>query len=373
MNFIISSSILSKNLQTLSNVIGTNNSLPILNNFLFEIKEGDLYISASDLETTICIKLEIDSKSENSSIAISSKLLLEMIKSFADQPLTFKLNKTENLLEIISSYGKYELAYLNGNDFPKPINLFETNTISIPSKIITNAIQNTSFACNSDDMRPILNGMLFQLTSSGVIFVGTDAHKLVKYQRTDIKSEKESEFIIPKKTLTILKNTLSNVDDSIQIDYNENNAKFRFSNIVLICRLIEGKYPDYEAVIPKENPNVLTIKREEILGSIKRVSIFSNKTTHQVQLKITGLNLKITAEDIDYSNKAEETFNCQYTGDDIEIGFNSRFFAEILTNLQSNKITLNMSLPDKAGVIIPEQNNENEHILMLLMPVLINE
>jgi DNA polymerase-3 subunit beta len=218
-----------------------------------------------------------------------------------------------------------------------------------------------------------MSGVFFQFAKDGLTFVATDAHKLVKYSRTDVSATNEAEFIMPKKPLTLLKGILAGSDSDVTVEYNESNARFTFDNVELICRLIDGKYPNYEAVIPKENPNKLTIDRSQFLNSVKRVSIFSNKTTHQVRLKIAGSELNISAEDIDYSNKAEERLTCAYQGDDMQIGFNSRFLSEMLNNLNANEVQLEMSLPNRAGILTPVDGlDEGELVTMLVMPVMLN-
>jgi len=222
-------------------------------------------------------------------------------------------------------------------------------------------------------IRPVMSGVFFQFSPESLTFVATDAHKLVKYTRTDVKAPEVAEFIMPKKPLNLLKGMLATADSDVLVEYNDSNAKFSFEDIELVCRLIDGKYPNYEAVIPKENPNKLNIERSQFLSSVRRVSIFSNKTTHQIRLKIAGAELKISAEDIDYSNKAEERLTCDYQGDDMEIGFNSRFFVEMLNNLESSDVQLEMSLPNRAGILTPIDGvEEGEHVTMLVMPVMLN-
>ena len=216
-----------------------------------------------------------------------------------------------------------------------------------------------------------MSGVFCQFSPENIIFVATDAHKLVRYTRTDSQASGSSSFILPKKPLNLLKTNLKG-DEEVQLDYNDSNAVFTFNDVVLICRLIDGKYPNYEAVIPKENPNVLTIDRVQFLSSIKRVSIFANKTTHQIKLKLAGSELALSAEDIDFANEANERLTCNYSGEDLEIGFNSRFVMEMLNNLESTEVRLEMSAPNRAGLLMPAVSNENEDILMLVMPVMLN-
>jgi DNA polymerase-3 subunit beta len=315
--------------------------------------------------------LEVESESEGS-VAIPAKLLLETLKTFPEQPLTFVI-EDNNTIEISSNHGKYALAYASADEFPKAISLDNASTTVISADILATAISKTIFAAGNDDLRPVMSGVFFQFSTESLTFVATDAHKLVKYSRTDVNADETAEFIMPKKPLNLLKGILAGSDDTVSIEYNDSNAKFSFENSVLICRLIDGKYPNYEAVIPKENPNHLTISRNQFLNSVRRVSIFSNKTTHQIRLKIAGAELNISAEDIDYSNKAEERLTCDYQGDDMQIGFNSRFLSEMLSNLNADDVQLEMSMPNRAGILTPIDGlDEGETVTMLVMPVMLN-
>lgn len=371
MKFIVSSNQLLKQLQVLGGVINTSNTLPILDNFLFELNQDRLTITASDLETTMSSSITVESDTTGS-IAVPARLLLDTLKTFPEQPLTFTAEN--NSIEISANNGKYSLAYLSGADFPKAVHLKDPNNTVIMGDTLATAINATLFASGNDDLRPVMSGVFFQFSNEGLTFVATDAHKLVKHTRTDVKASSTAEFIMPKKALQILKGILQGSEENITVEYNESNAQFSFANTSLSCRLIEGKYPNYEAVIPKENPNVLTINRETLLNSLRRVSIFSNKTTHQIRLKIAGAELNISAEDFDFSNKAEERLSCSYNGDDMQIGFNSRFLIEMLNTLGAEEISLAMSLPNRAGIITPlDDIEEGEHITMLVMPVMLND
>ncbi|MFP9113211.1 DNA polymerase III subunit beta [Flavobacterium sp. RHBU_3] len=371
MKFIVSSTYLLKQLQVLNGVINSNNTLPILDNFLFELNGTELKVSASDLETTMTSTLEIDSDSVGS-VAVPAKLLLETLKTFPEQPLTFTV-EDNNTVEISSNSGKYALAYAAGDEFPKAVSLEDPSSTIVPAEVLATAVSKTIFAAGNDDLRPVMSGVFFQFSPQGLTFVATDAHKLVKYARTDVKASQVADFIMPKKPLNILKGILATSNSDVTIEYNDSNATFSFDNYVLTCRLIDGKYPNYEAVIPKENPNKLLISRSQFFSSVRRVAIFSNKTTHQIRLKIAGTELNISAEDIDYSNKAEERLTCDYQGDDMQIGFNSRFLTEMLTNLQSDEIQLEMSLPNRAGILTPVDGlDEGETVTMLVMPVMLN-
>ena len=373
MKFIVSSSLLYKEIQVLGGIINSSNTLPILDNFLFEINNNILVLSSSDLESTMTSQIEIESTSTDK-IAISAKLLTDILKTFSEQPLTF-IKTDNNTIEISASNGKYSLAYLNGDEFPKQVEILDAHETVINGSDLGNAINSTIFASGTDDLRPVMSGVFFQFNSESLKFVATDANKLVKFETTEYTASEVSEFIMPKKPLQILKGILQTVDSDLTIQHNDSNAKFIFDKSSITCRLIDGKFPNYEAVIPKDNPNVLTIDRQLFLNSARRVSIFSNKTTNQVRLKLAGSLLNISAEDFDFSNKADENLECQYSGDDIQIGFNSKFLIEMLNNLDSDMITLSMSHPNRAGIIRPliESGESKESITMLVMPVMLND
>ena len=370
MKFIISSQALLKQLQSIAGVLNSSNTLPILDNFLFEIKDQVLTVSCSDLESTMTATLEIDAKSEGS-VAIPAKILLDILKTFPDHPLTFSIDDKMSV-EIASDYGKYKLSGFAGDEFPKSPVIEAPSTVEISAFILQRAIEKTIFASGNDDLRPVMSGIFIQLSENDVTFVATDAHKLVRYRRTDISTKTPSSFIVPKKPMNLLKGLLSSYDGNISIQYNESNASFTYDNTVLTCRLIDGKYPNYEAVIPNENPNRLTVDRNSFSQSIKRVSIFANKTTHQVRLKINGSELNVSAEDIDFSNEANERLTCSYKGEAIEIGFNSRFLNEMLNNMDTEHVVFELSAPNRAGILIPENNDDGEDVLMLVMPVMLN-
>ena len=371
MKFIVNSTALLRELQKLNGVISSNNTLPILDNFLFDINSNNMTIIASDLETTmmstISVEADVDSK-----ITIPARILIDTLKTFSNQPLTFIVNTETFGIEMSSEMGNYKLAGQNANEFPKTPKLNSSSSTTIKGDILANAINKTLFASGNDELRPVMSGMFCELSTEQITFVATDAHKLVKHTRTDISSDKTASFILPKKPLTILKNNISD-DADIKLEFNDTNALFTFNNITIICRLIDGKYPNYEAVIPKENPNKLTIDTASLLSSIKRVSIYANKTTHQIRLKIAGSELQITSEDLDFANKAEERLSCQYEGTDMEIGFNSKFVIDMLNNIGAEQISLEMSAPNRAGIILPLDGlEEGENTLMLVMPVMLN-
>lgn len=372
MKFVISSSVLLKNLQAISGAQSSNATLPILENFLFDFKDKKLAITATDLETTMTASVALEMMDGELKIALPAKLLMDTLKTFPDQPLTFDIKKNFGV-EIISQSGKYKLAGQDGKEFPEIPVLDKVSSVEIDSISLANAIHKTIFATGNDELRRIMTGVLLELNESEVTFVATDAHKLVRHKRNDVKSKKSAQLVLPKKPLNLLKNALSGIETKVKLEYNEANAVFKFDNYTLTCRLIDGKYPNYDAVIPKENPFKLTVDRTNLLNSIKRVSIFSNKTTHQVRLKISGSELSISAEDIDFQNEANERLTCQYNGDDMEIGFNSRFLVEMLQNVNTENINIEMSGPNRAGIIMPAEKVDNdEELLMLVMPVMLN-
>ena len=372
MRFIVSSSYLFKKLQTIGGVINSNNTMPILDNFLFELFKNKLVVSASDLETTIKGVIEVESDSEGS-IAVPYKFLVDTLKMLPEQAITFIVNDNKTA-QIRTNNAEYSFAYYDAAEFPSIVDIPDPNKVSIMGDVLATAIQTTIFATGNDDLRPIMNGVFFDFSENGLTFAATDAHKLVKYERKDIVSPHKTEFVMPKKPLNLLKGILAGSETDVTIEYNESNAKFSFDDMEYVCRLIDGKYPNYEAVIPKENPNKLVINRLLLLGSTKRVSIFSNKSTHQVRLKIVGNSIQIFAEDIEYSNKATETIPCSYEGDDMEIGFNAKFFIEMMNNLSSDEVMLEMSYPNRPGILTPADGlDEGEKVYVLVMPTMLGD
>lgn len=374
MKFIITSLKLLRSLQALSGVLNSSNTLPILDDFLFRLEENELFITASDLETTMIITVKPDLVDGKGEVAIPARILLETMKTFPDIPITFEINNATFAVEINAGEGKFKLAGHRSDEFPKIPILTETIKTEILGDILVNAFEKTIFATGNDELRPAMMGVLCEMKHDHLTFVATDAHKLVRYRRLDIQSDEQASFILPKKPINQLKNILSSKrDEMVTLEFNQKNAVFQFDNIKLVCRLIEGRYPNYEAVIPADNPNKLTIDRASLFSSLRRVAIFANQSTHQVRFKIAGQELFLSAEDLDYYNEAKERLSCSYDGDDMEIGFNSRFFQEMLSNLNHAEIRLEMSAPNRAGILFPVDNdNINEDILMLVMPVMLN-
>ncbi len=374
MKFIVSSAALLKELNNINGVITTNPVVPILENFLFEIEDGTLVITASDLQTSMITELEVEAK-DSGSIAVPAKILLETLKNLPEQPVTFSIDEETYSIEISSDNGRYKLAGENSTDFPKIPEVSDGYNVDISTDALSSAISNSIFATSNDELRPAMTGVFINLSPTNTTFVATDGHRLIRYRRVDVATEGDQEhsIIIPRKALNLLNSTLPGENTNVSIEFNMANAFFHFNNIKMICRLIDERYPDYENVIPVENDNHMSIGRLEFLNSLKRISIYANKTTNQVRLKITGSELQISAEDLDFSNEANERLSCEHEGEDIEIGFNARFMMEMLNNLGSKEITLQLSEPNRAGLIVPKDQADNEDILMLVMPVMLND
>ncbi|HNP96977.1 MAG TPA: DNA polymerase III subunit beta [Cyclobacteriaceae bacterium] len=372
MKFIVNSSYLLKQLSNINGVITTNPVVPILENFLFEIEKNTLTVTASDLQTSMITEINVESK-EKGSIAVPARILLDTLKNLPDQPVTFSIDESTYSVEISSDNGRYKLSGENATDFPKVPSVSNDFSAVISSDVLARAVNNTIFATSNDELRPAMTGVYVNLGEKNTTFVATDGHRLVRYRRTDIKSDNGNAIIIPRKALNLLKATLPTENTEVSIDFNMSNAFFKFGSIRMICRLIDERFPDYENVIPSQNPIKMTISRTDLLGSLKRIAIYANKTTHQVRLKITGSELQVSAEDLDFSNEANERLSCEHEGEDIEIGFNAKFLIEMLSNLDTDQIKLNMSAPNKAGVILPAEKDKEEDILMLVMPVMLNQ
>ena len=374
MKFIVSSLKLLKSLQALSGVIGSKNTLPILDDFLFHLDENQLKITSSDLDVTMTVTLVPERVEGTGEVTIPARLLLEIMKNFPDVPITVSVDNNTLAVELVAGEGRYKLAGHKSDEFPQLPVMNDTSVWEIPADVLARGFEKTVFATGMDEIRPIMSGVLMEMTDNFLTFVATDAHKLVRYRRMDVKSDVVASFIMPKKPINQLKSILSTLaDEPVRIEFNNTNASFVFGDYQLICRLIEGRYPNYDAVIPKQNPNHLTIDRQTFLSAIRRVAVFSSKATHQVRFRIAGQELMLTAEDIDFYNEAKERLSCSYEGDDMEIGFNSRFLQEMLSNFDSETIKIDMSAPNRAGIITPVDNeNEAEDLLMLLMPVMLN-
>lgn len=377
MKFIINSQLFAKNLQALSGVLTTNNNVPIISCFHFNLEDKLLTVKATDLETTVTTTIELEeAETDNlSQIAVPAKKLIDIMKSVSDEPITFTVDESTLSVELKSREGQYRLAGQNPESFPEMQPKGETNSVTISASALVNAITKTSFAASTDDMHQQMSGIYCELTPEHTTFVATDAHKLVRYRRLDVVADEAKSFIFSKKPINLVKNILSaNKEEcEITIEYNNTNVFFSFENMFVACRLVDGKYPDYERAIPKENPYRLILDRASFLNSLRRVSIFANETTHQVRIKTGGNEVIITAEDVDYSNDARERLACEYEGEPMEIGFNARFLLEMISNLDSENIVMQLSHPSRAGIITPVVDDENnkEDILMLVMPVML--
>lgn len=371
MKFSVSSSDLLKQLQIAGGAIGSNPVLPILEDFLFTIQDNKLLIAATDLETSISTELDVMSDSDGS-IAVPAKILMDTLKALPQQPITFSVNEDNFSIEITSAYGKYKLAGENSDDFPS-IPQSEADTfITIPSHTLAQGINKTLFATSNDELRPAMTGVYFQVDNDKLTFVATDAHKLVRYSFTDVKSAEATSFIVPKKALNLLKNALPQ-NDEVRISYNKSNAFFNFPNVNLVCRLIDARYPDYNAVIPIDNPNKVTVVRTDFQNSLKRIAIYANKTTNQVVLNINDKSLTISAQDLDFSNEATEQLACSYDGTGtMTIGFNAKFLVEMLGVMEGDDIQIELSTPTRAGIMRPVEPIAGEDILMLVMPVMLS-
>lgn len=369
MKFSVSSTELLKHLQLAGGAIGNNAVLPILEDFLFTISNNQLTIAASDLETSIITTIEVMADSDGS-VAVPAKILLETLKALPQQPITFTVDSDNFGIQITSAYGKYRLAGENGEDFPQIPEPNEVDHTSVSGKILLRGITKTLFATSTDELRQAMTGVYFQVDFNKLIIVATDAHKLVKYTYHDINSDVSTSFIVPKKSLNLLKNALP-ADEDIKLSFNKANAFFSFGNTKLVCRLIDARYPDYNAVIPVDNPNLLTVARHDFANSLKRIVIYANKTTNQFAMNVSDGSLTLSAQDLDFSNEAMEQLTCSYEGDPLTIGFNAKFLIEMLTVLESEEVKIEMSSSTRAGILSPTEKDENEDILMLVMPVML--
>ncbi len=371
MKFLVASNVLLKQISAINGVVASNPIIPILENILVELTGDRLTLTASDLQTVMTTTLDVEGF-ENGSIALPARLLLETLRSLPDQPVTIAADAGTFGAEISTQNGRFKLSGENPIDFPRVPEVAKNQSISLSAITLGEAIANTLLAVSNDDMRPAMTGVLIQMMGDHTNFVATDGHRLVRYRRKDIRPESQSSLILPKKALALLKSTLPTMDTVVQVEFSSSNAFFSFQSFQLICRIIDERFPEYENAIPKENNEVVTINRLELLSSVKRISIYSNKTTHQIRLKLTANLLTLSAEDLDYSNEANEALVCEYTGKDMEIGFNAKLISELLSNLSSKSVDIRLSEPNKAGLIIPSDQDEHEDILLLVMPVMLN-
>ena len=379
MKFIVNSQQLLKQLQSLSGVLSNNNTMPIINCFHFHLEENNLTLKATDLSTTLVARLQVETGAMDApkEVAIPSKLLLDIMKTFDDVPLTFNVDEQDYAIELSSGEGLYHLAGMDAETYPSMPTAEGTHMLVLNGSTLVDAINKTVFATSNDEMHQQMSGIFCDMRPEGITFVATDAHKLVRYRRTDVTGNESASFILPKKPITIVKNILASrkEDSDVSIEYNNTNIFITFDNFYIACRLVDGRYPNYEAAIPKDNPNKLILDRLSFLNTLRRVSIFASQATHQVRLAIEADHLEVSAEDVEFSNKAREVIPCHYEGEAMEIGFNAKFLTEMIGNLESEQVLVELSHPSRAGIIFPyfeEADNERkEDILMLVMPVML--
>lgn len=375
MKFIVKSSDLLQHLLAVGRVINTKNTLPILDNFLFEISGEELTITASDLETTLQTKLALSSSTANGHIALQAKLLTETLKEFPEQPLTFEIDDATLGVKILSDKGEFSIMGQNGDEYPVlPAKDKESLCkLTLSPEAFLSGISKTLFATADDELRPVMNGVYIEMSPENVTFVASDAHKLVRYSRLDARSEAEAAFILPKKPAALLKNILVKQQDDVVLEFDNQNAFVTLTDYKMVCRLIEGSYPRYASVIPTNNENMMTIDRMELHNTLKRVSVFSNPATNLIRMSIDDNKLSVSAQDLDYSISAHETIPCEYSGTPIEIGFKSVFLLEILSNMAASDVVVKLADSARAGLFLPqEEATADEDTLMLLMPMMLN-
>jgi DNA polymerase-3 subunit beta len=370
MKFIVSSSSLLKQLQQISGVINANTVLPILEDFLFDVNKNKLTVVATDLETVMKVQMDIEAK-DTGRVCIPAKILIDSLKNISDQPLTFTIDKNFGV-EITSDNGKYKVMGENPDNFPKEPVADDTSSFTVSSAALVTAINKTLFAVSTDDLRPAMTGVFFEMDKNGLQFVATDAHRLVRYKRNEVSCPKSDTMIVPKKPLNLLKSALPLNDDELTVNYNSNHLFVIHGTTQMSCRLIDARFPDYKVVIPGDNPYKLTVNKGDFQSALRRISIFSNKSTNQVVLNISGSELQLAAQDVDFSFEGNERMKCQYTGEDLQIAFNAKFLIEMLQATDSDEVTIELSTSTKAGILKPNEQDENEELLMLVMPLMLN-
>lgn len=374
MKFVVSSTALLNVLQTLSKVVSNKNTLPILDNFLFDLKDGVLKITASDLETTLIGSLPVENMEEAGLMAVPVKLMLDSLKEFSEQPLSIEANESTWEINISWKTGKLTIPGTSGLSYPNLPELKSDNqqSLSIDTGTLLCGINKTIFATADDEMRPVMNGVYFHFEAGNLTFVATDAHKLVKFV-APAETEITASFILPKKPANLLKGILGKEEEDISMEFDDKNVVFKLKNSTLICRLIEGNYPNYNAVIPANNPNRIQIDRVELLNGIRRVAVCSNQATNLIKMDIESGTIHLTAQDLDFSVSAQESIPCEYEGDNISIGFKSTFLIEILSNIDTQNVLLELADSTRAGVFKPVYDEApSSDTLMLLMPMMIN-
>ena len=374
MRFDVSSTALLSHLQSIGKVIASKNTLPILDNFLFQLEENTLTVTASDAETRLVTSLEVMNAEGSGLFCVSAKMLLDPLKELPEQPLTFDVNDANLEVFIHFQNGKYNFIGQKGDTYPQQKPLSEQAVeVVMDAQLLLNGISRSLFATADDELRPVMNGVYFDFHTDDLTFVASDGHKLVRLRNLSVKSEERASFILPKKPATLLKNLLAKEEGLIRLQLDDNNAYVRCTNCEMVCRLIEGRYPNYNSVIPKENPFQVTIDRMFLLNALKRVSVFSNQSSSLIKLHLEDNLLTVSAQDIDFSTSAEERIPCEYNGDELSIGFKATYLIDILGNISSTDVILQLADPSRAGLILPLENQENEDLLMLLMPMMLND
>mgnify|MGYP004613931875 FL=1 len=374
MKFNVSSTKLFAQLQAVSRVIASKNSLAILEDVLFDLNGSTLTLTASDGETTIRTSLDVENAEGAGKVASGARLLLETLKEFSEQPLTFSIDEQNFAVNMVSTNGTYSFVGVNGNEYPEmPATEEDTHSVTMSSKMLLDAINKTIFCTADDELRPVMNGIFFDIATDKITMVATDAHRLVRYTNTSVSAAEPISFILPKKPATLLKNILGKDDNEVVITFGQKNAKFEFGQTIVVCRQIEGRFPNYNAVIPQNNQNVVVIDRQTLINACKRVAVFANTGTSLLKLALSENQIKISAQDIDFSTSAEETIACEYNGMPMSIGFKAPFLIEILNAISSTDVKLQLADPARAGLILPTENEENQDLLLLLMPMLLND
>lgn len=374
MRLTISSTTLASRLSALSKVFNSKNSMPILDCYLFEVNDNTLTITASDSENVMTTQLQLDESNGNGTFAVNNRTILDAVKELPEQPLTLDIDMSTYAIKVIYMNGMYNFTAQSGDEFPRLQPLSDgAAAITIESKTLANDISHSIFATTVDELRPVMNGIYFDLKEDSLAIVASDGHKLVRTLNKSIKSEKPMSFILPKKPATLLKNVLQKTDDDIIIRFDERNANILFPEGTLACRLIEGRYPNYNSVIPKDNPNQLVVDRTVLASVVRRVLPFASDSSQQIRLHLETGKAVISSEDIDFYTSAKEEIVCDYNGIPMDIGFKGTSLMEILTNLDSDEVELKLADPSRPCLIIPTQQPENEEVLMLIMPMLLND
>ena len=374
MRFTVSSTALSSKLNALSRVINSKNSLPILADFLFDIHDNVLYLTASDSENVMKTQLDLTESDGDARFCIGNHDLLEAVKGFSEQPITFDVDQTTNIAKISYQNGLFSLPIENADEFPQPQGLnFAANEIVINNALLAENINRSIFATAQDELRPVMNGIYFDLTPEYLAVVASDGHKLVRNKIMTIHSDQPAAFILPKKPASLLKNLLGKDGDDVTIRFDERNAQITYSDGEIICRLIEGRSPNYNSVIPQSNPNTLTVDRLGLLAALRRVQPYANDSSNLIRFHVEGGTLQLDAEDYDFSKTATERISCEYNGQPMSIGFKGTSFIEILSNFDCQEVVIQLADPSRAGLVLPSEQPENQDVLMLMMPMLIND